>query len=81
MAEGIKKTINIPVMVAKRIDEDMVEKIVAGGQADFVCIGRPYITDPDYGNKLLEGRADRRGISVGCRVPFKDGGGTSLFIL
>ncbi len=57
MAEGIKKTVNIPVMVAKRIDEDMVEKIVAGGQADFVCIGRPYITDPDYGNKLLEGRA------------------------
>ena len=58
MAEGIKKTVNIPVMVAKRIDEDMVEKIVAGGQADFVCIGRPYITDPDYGNKLLEGRAE-----------------------
>ncbi|MCX5810447.1 MAG: FAD-dependent oxidoreductase [Proteobacteria bacterium] len=58
MAEGIRKTVNIPVMVAKRIDEDMVEKIVAGGQADFVCIGRPHITDPDYGNKLLEGRAE-----------------------
>jgi 2,4-dienoyl-CoA reductase (NADPH2) len=58
MAEGIKKTVNIPVMVAKRISEDMVENIIADGQADFVCIGRPYITDPNYGNKLFEGRAE-----------------------
>jgi len=58
MAEGIKKTVSIPVMVAKRISEDMVEKILADGKADFVCIGRPYITDPDYGNKLFEGRAE-----------------------
>jgi 2,4-dienoyl-CoA reductase-like NADH-dependent reductase (Old Yellow Enzyme family)/thioredoxin reductase len=58
IAEGIKKTVNIPVMIAKRIAEDMVEKIIAGGQADFVCIGRPHIADPDYGNKLFEGRAE-----------------------
>ena len=58
MAEGIKKTVNIPVMVAKRISEDMVEKIIADAKADFVCIGRPFITDPDYGNKLFEGREE-----------------------
>jgi 2,4-dienoyl-CoA reductase (NADPH2) len=58
IAEGIKKTVNIPVMVAKRIAEDMAEKIIAGEQADFVCIGRPHITDPDYGNKLFEGRVE-----------------------
>ena len=57
MAEGIKKAVKIPVMVAKRISEDMVEDILRKGQADFVCIGRPHITDPEYGNKLLEGRA------------------------
>lgn len=58
MAEGIKKAVSIPVMVAKRISEDMVEKIIADGKADFVCIGRPRITDPEYGNKLFEGRAE-----------------------
>jgi 2,4-dienoyl-CoA reductase (NADPH2) len=58
IAEGIKRTVNIPVMVAKRIAEDMAEKIIAGGQADFVCIGRPHIADPDYGNKLFEARAE-----------------------
>jgi 2,4-dienoyl-CoA reductase-like NADH-dependent reductase (Old Yellow Enzyme family)/thioredoxin reductase len=58
MAEGIKKTVNIPVMVAKRISEDMVEDILANGKADFVCIGRPHITDPEYGHKLLEGRSE-----------------------
>ncbi len=45
-------------MVAKRISEDMVEEILTKGQSDFVCIGRPYITDPEYGNKLLEGKAE-----------------------
>lgn len=58
MAEGIRKTVHIPVMVAKRIAEDMAEDIIANGQADFVCIGRPHITDPDYGKKLFEGRAE-----------------------
>jgi 2,4-dienoyl-CoA reductase (NADPH2) len=58
MAEGIKKTVNIPVMVAKHISEDMVESILAQEQADFVCIGRPFITDPQYGTKLLEGKAE-----------------------
>ena len=58
MAEGIKKTVRIPVMVAKRISEDMVERIIEAGQADFVCIGRPYITDPNYGNKLFDGQAE-----------------------
>lgn len=58
MAEGIKKTVNIPVMIAKRISEDMVEEILVNGRADFVCIGRPHITDPQYGRKLLEGRSE-----------------------
>lgn len=56
LAEGIRKAIKIPVMVVKRIAEDMVEDILAKGQADFVCIGRPHIADPEYGTKLLEGR-------------------------
>ncbi len=58
MAEGIKGAVKVPVMIAKRISEDMVEEILAKGQADFVCVGRPHITDPDYGNKLLAGKAE-----------------------
>jgi 2,4-dienoyl-CoA reductase (NADPH2) len=58
LAEGVKKAVKIPVMVAKRISEDMVESILEKGQTDFVCIGRPHITDPEYGNKLLAGKAE-----------------------
>ena len=58
MAEGIKNTVKIPVMVAKHISEDMVEDILAKGKTDYVCIGRPHITDPEYGNKLLSGKAE-----------------------
>ncbi len=57
-AEGVKKAVKIPVMVAKRISEDMVEDILEKGQADFVCIGRPHITDPEYGKKLLTGKVE-----------------------
>ena len=56
LAEGIRKAVKIPVMIAKRITEDMVEDVLAKGQADFVCIGRPHIADPEYVTKLLEGR-------------------------
>ncbi|MHB8831937.1 MAG: oxidoreductase [Desulfobacteria bacterium] len=56
LAEGIRNAVKIPVMVAKRISEDMVEDVLAKGQADFVCIGRPHIADPEYATKLLEGR-------------------------
>jgi len=58
MSEGIKKTVKIPVAVAKRISEDMVEGILEKNQADFVCIGRPHISDPDYAKKILSGNAD-----------------------
>jgi 2,4-dienoyl-CoA reductase-like NADH-dependent reductase (Old Yellow Enzyme family)/thioredoxin reductase len=58
MAEGIKKAVNIPVMVAKRLSEDMLEDILAEGKTDFVCVGRPHIADPDFGKKLLEGRPE-----------------------
>jgi len=58
LSEGIRKSVNIPVMVAKRIAEEMVEEILSRDQADFVCIGRPHIADPEYGHKLIEGRVE-----------------------
>ncbi len=58
MSEGIKKSVNVPVAVAKHISEDMVEEILKRNQADFVCIGRPQIADPDYARKLLSGNAE-----------------------
>ncbi len=58
LAEGVRKVVKIPVMVVKRISEDLVEDVLEKGQADFVCIGRPHITDPEYGNKLLAGKAE-----------------------
>lgn len=58
LAAGIKKAVNIPVMVAKRISEDMVEDVLSTDTADFVCIGRPQMADPGYTNKLLEGKVE-----------------------
>ncbi|MDD5761695.1 MAG: FAD-dependent oxidoreductase [bacterium] len=58
LAEGIRKAVGIPVMVVKRIAEDMIEDALAEGKADFVCIGRPHLTDPEYAKKVLDGRSE-----------------------
>ena len=39
-------------------DLDLIEKFIAEGQTDLVCMARPFICDEEYGIKLLEGRGE-----------------------
>ncbi|MGA9048205.1 MAG: FAD-dependent oxidoreductase [Dehalococcoidia bacterium] len=52
-----KKVFDVPVLVVGRINEPSVAaQIVRSGQADIVHIGRQSLTDPDWPNKVKEGR-------------------------
>jgi 2,4-dienoyl-CoA reductase-like NADH-dependent reductase (Old Yellow Enzyme family)/thioredoxin reductase len=52
-----KKVFNVPVLVVGRINEPSVAaEIIRSGQADLVHIGRQSLTDPDWPNKVKEGR-------------------------
>jgi 2,4-dienoyl-CoA reductase-like NADH-dependent reductase (Old Yellow Enzyme family)/thioredoxin reductase len=62
VAEQIKKNVSIPVGVVgfndPRIAPDYYNSLIADGKIDFVIMNRPFMVDPEYVNKLQEGRSD-----------------------
>lgn len=58
IAGDIKKAVNVPVSAVGRIvDADMAARVIESGMADIVAMGRPLLTDPDWGTKIAAGKA------------------------
>ena len=55
-AQAIKRATSIPVIVAGRLGPELGERVLQQGQADFICIGRRLIADPELPNKAASGR-------------------------
>lgn len=56
-AAAIKKVVHIPVIGVGKIDSpELAEKILAEKKADLVALGRPLIADPEWPQKVQEGR-------------------------
>ncbi len=52
-----KQALKVPVLVAGRINEPQIaEGIIKSGKADIVHIGRQALTDPDWPNKVAQGK-------------------------
>ncbi len=50
----IKEVVNIPVIVAARINDPLTaDKLISDGKADFTAIGRGQLADPEFCNKAL----------------------------
>jgi 2,4-dienoyl-CoA reductase-like NADH-dependent reductase (Old Yellow Enzyme family) len=58
LAERIKKAIEIPVIVVKRLTPGMGEQILEEEKADLVAFGKAFIADPGLANKILEGNLE-----------------------
>ena len=59
LAAAIRKAVDVPVIaVGKIATREVAESILQEGKADLVALGRPLIADPDWPNKLAEGRDD-----------------------
>jgi len=59
LAEAMKKVVNIPVIAVGSINSPkLAEQVINEGKADFVCLGRQLIADPDWPNKAKEGRVE-----------------------
>lgn len=55
--ERIKAAVDIPVIASgSLLTADIAEDALASGGADFVSLGRPMLADPDWTNKVREGR-------------------------
>lgn len=58
IAGDIKKAVNVPVSAVGRIvDAEMAERVIESGMADMVAVGRPLLADPDWGTKIVAGKA------------------------
>lgn len=64
LARQIKQAVAIPVVGAGRVnDMETAEKAVAGGDCDFIHMGRAFHADPEILSKSLAGRQDD---VIGC---------------
>jgi len=66
LAAAIKKELSIPVTVVGRFDADLAEQTLAAGGADFIGMTRRLHADPDYVNKIRQGRQDDIAPCTGC---------------
>lgn len=78
--EAVKKAVKIPTFAGggNRTPE-LCEKIIAEGKADFVGLGRQFYADPEWPNKVREGRLGdirkctsclecRRAVDIRCSI-------------
>ncbi len=67
LAAGVKRVVKIPVIaVAKLRDPKMSEEILKANQADFIGIGRTLLADPDYPNKIKQGKIKEINKCIAC---------------
>ena len=76
MAGEIKSAVSIPVGCATYNDPaqapDYFEQALADGKVDFLVMNRPLCVDPEYVNKLREGRIDEIAPCTRCLHCFYD---------
>ena len=67
MTEKLKKVVNVPVIVAGRMElPELAVAAIVENKADMVCLGRGLLAEPHWPNKLLEGKIERIRPCLGC---------------
>lgn len=68
LAEIVKNSgVTIPVMATGSLRHpEFVEEILAAGKCDMIGMGRGLVADPEWCNKLAEGREDEIAYCVSC---------------
>lgn len=57
-ARTIKDAVDVPVITAGRMDEDLAEDVLEAGDADVIALGRTLWADPWFARKVAEGRVE-----------------------
>ena len=55
---AVKEAVNVPVIGVGRMDEVKGERVLREGYADIIAYGRYLWADPEFANKVKEGRTD-----------------------
>lgn len=63
----LKPEVSVPLVATNRINTvEVAEKIIAEGNADMVSMARPFLADPAFALKALQGRADEINTCIAC---------------
>lgn len=66
-AAEIKKAVNVPVVAVDRInDPALAEEILSQKKADFIGVGRSLLTDPQWPNKVQNGKYEQMRHCIAC---------------
>jgi len=67
LAEAMKEVVDIPVIAVGRInDPKLADQIISEGKADLVAMGRAFLADPYFPQKVAEGRFEDIRMCIGC---------------
>ncbi|MDD4569939.1 MAG: FAD-dependent oxidoreductase [Tepidanaerobacteraceae bacterium] len=65
--EQLKKMVNIPIIVAGRMDlPELAENALSEGKLDMVGIGRGLLTDPEWPKKVFNNESEKIRPCIGC---------------
>ncbi len=63
----LKGAVSIPLVTSNRINTpEVIEQILASGDADMISMARPFLADPAFLKKARQGRADEINTCIGC---------------
>ena len=68
LASAVKAAVEVPVIAVGRLLPETAEEMVAGGECDFVAMGRQLLTDPEIVDKLRAGRRSTIRPCINCYV-------------
>jgi len=72
LAEAVKKGVTVPVMAVGRINRpEVAEAILTQGRADWIGIARQMIADPQWPQKVFEGRSEDIVACKSCNTCFQ----------
>jgi 2,4-dienoyl-CoA reductase (NADPH2) len=58
LAAAVKKVVSVPVSTVGRLDPELGDKALRQGKADFICLTRRLLADPELPNKIASGRLE-----------------------
>lgn len=67
LSRGIKRQVSVPVCASNRIHTpDMAEAVLARGDADLICVARPFIAEPNWAGKAKAGMSELIRPCISC---------------
>jgi len=63
----LRSEVAVPLITSNRINTpEVAETVLARGDADMISMARPFLADPEFVNKAVEGRGDEINTCIGC---------------